>query len=170
MSLQGQLTGSQTEYPRVLLLDVLMEVLEGGYWPLLMLVTLVRAGLMPAGWPCSCSLQLYSPCQGLLVCCGYRNRSDDPSLLAWLCLAATVSVVSRISPELSLKLLLWLSVLIPLSTGGKNLLYHYLAQLGGAGQGEETVAGTETSHFLPFLCYFSTSGPLKTPLTISACK
>lgn len=103
---------------------------------------------------CSCSLQLYSPCQIPLV--WYRNRSDDPSLPAWLCLAATVSVVSRISPELSLKLLLWLSVLTLLSTGGKNLLHHYPAQLGGAGQGEETVAGTETSHFLPFLCYLST--------------
>lgn len=99
-----------------------------------------------------------------------QKRSDDPSLPAWLCLAATVSVVSRISPELSLKLLLWLSVLTPLSTGGKNLLHNYPAQLGGAGQGEETVAGTETSHFLPFLCYFSTSGPSKTPLMISACK
>lgn len=47
--------GSQTEHPRVLLLDVLMEVFEGGYWPLLMLVTLVRAGLMPGGRP----LQLF---------------------------------------------------------------------------------------------------------------
>lgn len=83
--------------------------------------------------PCS-----FSPCQVPLVCCGYRNRSDEPSFPAWLCLAATVSVVSRISPELSLKLLLWLSVLTLLSTEGKSLLHHYPAQMGGAGQGEET--------------------------------
>lgn len=69
------------------------------------------------GHHCSCSLQLYSPCQTPLVCCGYRNRGNDPSLPAWLCLAATVSVVPRISPELSLKLVLWLSVLTPLSIG-----------------------------------------------------
>lgn len=60
MSLQGQLTGTHTENPQVLLLDLLMEargaqVLEGGCWPLLMLATLVRAGLMPGGWP----LQLF---------------------------------------------------------------------------------------------------------------
>lgn len=60
VSLQGQLTGTQPEYPRGLLLDRLREargaqVLEGGYWPLLMLVPLVRAGLMPGGWP----LQLF---------------------------------------------------------------------------------------------------------------
>lgn len=103
---------------------------------------------------CSCSLQLYSPCQIPLV--WYRNRVMTP-LPAWLCLAAPQSQwCPRISPELSLKLLLWLSVLTLLSTGGKNLLHHYPAQLGGAGQGEETVAGTETSHFLPFLCYLST--------------
>ena len=59
MSLQGQLTGTQPEYPRVLL-DRLVEacgaqVLEGGYWPLLMLATLVRAGPTPGGWP----LQLF---------------------------------------------------------------------------------------------------------------
>lgn len=99
---------TREESPQVLLLDLLKEdpgtqALRRGYKSVLLLVTFERPSCLPrlvTGVGTTLFLQLYSPCQAPLPCCG-GNRGHDPSAPAWLCVGASDSAVPRILPEFS---------------------------------------------------------------------
>lgn len=145
------------ENPQVLLLVLLMEargaqVLRGGCWHLLMLATLVRGR--------SYARRMATA----VVPCSFTAPADPAGMVQkqeWWPLSPSLAVLGCHSlsgvknTELSLKLLLWLSVLTLLSQEVKTSC-HYLHNWEALGKVRRLYGRTETSHFLPFLCYLST--------------